>query len=88
MNIVGQTDLASQEKFVIVPALIQTAGETAETVEVQLPLEAGHFALLEVLGHDVVHEFLGFMHHKAAAVGLPRDDAGVSIAFDGVEHGM
>lgn len=88
MDIIRQTNLAPQEKFVIVPAFIQTAGKAAESIQVQLPLEAGHFALLEVLGHDVVDEFLGFVNHKTAAVGLPRNNAVVSIALNGVEHGM
>jgi len=71
---------------VVIATLIKSRSQAVEPVEVQLTLEAGHLGLLEILGHDVIDEFLGLVNHEAASVRLPRDDVSKAVGFNAVEH--
>jgi len=76
MNVVdNQVGLASQKVFVIVGAAIRSLGDSLKAIEIELPLKRGQLVhLLKVLGQHVFCKHLGFVNHKAAAVGLPGDN--------------
>ena len=71
MYVESKTDLAPKEEFVVVAALIDTTSEAVESIEIELALKAGHLGLLEVLGHDMVDEFLRLVNNEASSVWLP-----------------
>mmetsp|Transcript_8891 Transcript_8891/g.16413 ORF Transcript_8891/g.16413 Transcript_8891/m.16413 type:complete len:209 (-) Transcript_8891:504-1130(-) len=55
---VGEERLAPKEELVVVPAAVESGREAGEAVEIQLALEGRELRLLEVLGHDDLHELL------------------------------
>lgn len=71
MDVVGKTDLAPKEAFVVVATLINTTGKAVESVEIELSLKACHLGLLEILGHDMIDKFLRLVNNEASSVWLP-----------------
>mmetsp|Transcript_68232 Transcript_68232/g.181605 ORF Transcript_68232/g.181605 Transcript_68232/m.181605 type:complete len:204 (+) Transcript_68232:179-790(+) len=72
-HLLAQKHLVTQEQLMIVAAGIVAAGQTAETVEIQLALEGCKLGLTKVFGHNVIDKLFGFVNDKASSVGLPRD---------------
>ena len=86
VDVLREERTAAEEQLVVVRAGIRTAGEALEAVKVELPLEAGELALVEVLGHDLVGELRGPVNEEGAAVRLPANDVGPSLGLDARQH--
>ena len=86
LDVLGEEGTALEKELAVVRAGIRAAGDTLESVQIQLPLEAGELALIEVLGHDVVGELLRLVDEEGPSVGLPADDVGEALRLDAAEH--
>mmetsp|Transcript_38082 Transcript_38082/g.79177 ORF Transcript_38082/g.79177 Transcript_38082/m.79177 type:complete len:263 (-) Transcript_38082:137-925(-) len=84
----AEEGLSTEEQFMVVTTGVSSAGETAESIEIQLALEGSKLGLAKVFGHHIVYEFFGLVNDKATSMGLPGDDMCKSILFDLVEDSM
>jgi hypothetical protein len=57
-------------------------------IQAKLPLEAGQFRVLEVVGHHIPKELVALVDFKAPAFVDPRDDIGTTRSFDFLEESM
>mmetsp|Transcript_8650 Transcript_8650/g.14238 ORF Transcript_8650/g.14238 Transcript_8650/m.14238 type:complete len:273 (-) Transcript_8650:272-1090(-) len=86
LDVLGEEGTALEEELVVVRASVWAAGQPLVSIQIQLPLEAGELALIEVLGHDVVGKFLRLVDKEGPSVGLPAHDVGEAVRLDAAEH--
>lgn len=86
LDVLGEEGTALEEELVVVGAGVRSTGKPLEAVQIQLTLEAGEFALVEILGHDEVGELLRLVDEEGSAVGLPAHDVGEALSLDAAEH--
>jgi len=60
---------SSQKQLVIIRPGVDPLRNPSKTVEVQLPLKGGQFALPEVIVHDLGGEYLGLADDEGSSVG-------------------
>mmetsp|Transcript_896 Transcript_896/g.1418 ORF Transcript_896/g.1418 Transcript_896/m.1418 type:complete len:217 (+) Transcript_896:600-1250(+) len=80
-----QKDTSLQKQLMIITSTIASSSQSLKAIQVQLTLKGGQFGQFEIL-RQKLDELFGFVNHKAAAMGLPRDDVLVSIGAHRIQH--